>query len=260
MSVADGWPSTTTRGDRVAEHETAAGSEGLESDGLAPASRADAIASIDDTIVRRLVRIAVHVRGYAPYYVATLALFGFLAFGPRPDSRAGDDAALGRSAGSAAGGAVTNGGGAGRSGSTSPTRLSPRAAGTLLAGAAGLDGSGLASGEAGGVFGIAGDATTSAGPSLPDTPAAPDVESFDPGDVDYGTDLPDACTVALPSPAPSVSPSREVEGLQTTLEAAAGLEAPADLSPYVEDAASTAGCPDASELPVPIPAVPGLPV
>ena len=64
----------------MAEQERAAVSEGSEDAGLAPASRADAIASIDDTIVRRLVRLAVHVRGYAPYYVATLALFGFLAF------------------------------------------------------------------------------------------------------------------------------------------------------------------------------------
>ena len=64
MSVSDGCPSMTTRGDRVAEQETAAVSEGSESEGLAPASRADAIASIDDTIVRRLVRVAVHVRHF----------------------------------------------------------------------------------------------------------------------------------------------------------------------------------------------------
>lgn len=250
----------TTRGDRVADHETAAVSGGSESDGPAP-SRADAIASIDDTIVRRLVRVAVHVRGYAPYYAATLALFGFLAFGPRPESKGGDDAAFGSSATSAAGGgAGATGGSGGRSAVSSPTTLSPQAAGTLLAGAAGLDGSGLGLDGDGGTFGIAGDASAGAGTALPEAPAAPDFESFDPGDVDYGTELPDACTVALPSPAPSVSPSREVDGLQTTLEAAAGTEAPADLAPYAEDAASTAGCPDASELPVPLPALPGLPV
>lgn len=245
----------------MADHETAAVSEGSANDGPAPASRADAIASIDDTIVRRLVRVAVHVRGYAPYYAATLALFAFLAFGPRPASDGGDDAAFGSAATSAAnGGAGAAGGNGGRSAASSPATLSPQAAGTLLAGAAGLDGSGLGVDGDDGTFGIAGDASAGAGAALPEAPAAPDFESFDPGDVDYGTDLPDACTVALPSPAPSVSPSREVDGLQTTLEAAAGAEAPADLAPYAEDAASTAGCPDVSDLPIPLPALPGLPV
>jgi len=247
----------------VAEHETATVSNQM-GDGTAPAapaSRAEAIGAIEDTLVRRFVQLAVHVRGYAPYYVATLALFAFLAFGPRPDSDNGDDAAFGANEAAAAGaGAGSGGSGSDRGGGTAPA-LSPAAAGTLIAGAAGFDG--VTDGGDGAVegYGVMGDVVS--GTALPETPAAPDVPSFDAGDVDYGTDLPEACTVRLPSPAPAVSPSREVDGAQTTVEAVAGLEAPADLAPYVEDAASATGCPDVPVLPapaLPLPAVPGLPV
>ena len=248
----------------MAEQETTAVSHELESTRPVPASRADAVAAIDDTLVRRFVRVALHVRGYAPYYVATLALFGFLAFGPRPDGTSGDDSPFGTSAASATGGGTAAGGaGGGRAAGGSTTSLSPQAAGTLLAGAAGLDGlAATTDTSTDGTFSVAGDAAAPGAtlPEAPGAPGAPSVDDVDPNDVDYGRDLPDTCTVSLPSPAPSVSPSREVSGAQTTLEAAAGMEFPADAAPYAEDAASAAGCPDVESVPIPIPAVPGLPV
>ncbi|HVM08255.1 MAG TPA: hypothetical protein VM345_07335 [Acidimicrobiales bacterium] len=221
-----------------------------------PAQRAALIDSIDDPITRRLVRVAVHVKGYAPYYAATAALFGFLAFGPRPDGVRPDGSAFGANAGRA--GAVASApadGTRGAGGTTIPSSLSPNAANALLVGAASGSFASALGGD-GGELSLA-DGTVTSTPNLPEAPAPPEFPGFD--DVDYGSAIDAGCSVKPPSPAPEVTPSREVANAQQTAEAAVGAKAPADLAPYVEDAAAASGCPDVAGS-VPALPLPGLPV
>ena len=263
-----GAPALRRSGAGVADTETTAVSENAS--GIDPkASRAEVIGAIEDPIVRRLVRLSVHVRGYLPYYVATIALFAFLAFGPRPGAQPsttdfGADAAAAGVGGTRGAAPVRGGSAQGAATTPSPALADAIAAGPLTATA--FDG---AAADAAVNAALSGDTAAATLPEAPAAPAAPDAEvpEFDPGEFGGGdfedddtSDGPEACTVALPSPAPAVTPSREAEGLQTTAEAAAGTEFPADAAPYAEDAATTAGCPsvgaDAPNLPVPI----GLPV
>jgi hypothetical protein len=222
---------------------------------------------MEDPIVRRLVRLAVHVRGYLPYYLVTIALLAVVAFVPRPGG--GSDDLLGANnaataAGPAARGASTPAGGA-RAGAAGAGALAAAADASLLGGAAGASDLGAGAVDASAVGFLAGDAAATAVPEAPAAPAAPeapdasapDFSGFD--DV-TSADEPAYCTVSAPSPAPSVTPYREIDGAQGTVEAAARTELPASAAPYVEDAFATAGCPDTSGLPaVPAPPV-GLPV
>lgn len=225
------------------------------------------IAAIDDPLVRRVVGLSLHVRGYLPYYAVTVALFGFLAFGPRhsvevaPVASSGGVPAPGVSVGGATGdgGPATSGVAGSRAAGPAAVALDGTLSGSDLSSTAGA----LEVGDLGG--GSLTDQSGSAALPVPPAPAAPGLD--DPG-FGFGSDVPGdfetpepvaTCTVTLPSPAPSISPSREVGGLQQTAEAVAGVSAPVDGSGTAEEAASTIGCPSVGATPdVPVPV--GLPI
>ena len=223
-------------------------------------SSRELVSTIEDPIVRRMVRLSVHVRGYAPYYLVTVILLGVLAFGPRPvskpDELIGSNQRGAPGLGGAAGGTAAGRAAAAAGPSDSATAISVPADASLLSGGAIAADLGAGALDATALDGN----VTDLAPAVPEAPA-PDTGFSDvPTDFDHGSDVPEFCTMRLPSPAPAVTPHREVDGLQRTAEAAAGVQAPADPAPYVEDGIDTVGCPDTSAIPEPPPAPIGLPI
>jgi len=198
--------------------------------------------ALEDGFVRRFVAVCVHVRNYAPYYAVTVALVTALVLLPRADRA--DDAD--RAGATGATGAASRAGGtspappSSQATSSRPVRgIDPSAAGLFQAPAGGADGDARAGG------GTA--ATGSTGVTVPAAPAAPSgVTSApdvpDPG-LGYGSDD-TGCTLHPPSPAPAVTPAREVGGAQETAEAAAGVSAPVNGEGTVETVEDAAGCTD----------------
>ena len=193
----------------------------------------DPIAEIDDRIARGIARTIVHVRRFLPFYAGGIAFAVAMAVlpvvngggGGTPTAAVGPDGAAGAAAGSAG-------------------RLASAAAPGLVDEGV-LDDVADAAGGAGSTLG--GRTSPMAGPGLPDASEAPDIPDT--------PDAPDACQLALPSPAPSVSPERELSGAQQTAEAAAGQQLPADLGQTVSPVSQQALC-SAPEPPVEVPAVP----
>ena len=221
----------------------------------------DPIGEIEDPIARYLARTIVHVRKFLPFYVGGVAFALAMLVLPvvRDDGRTGDSATLAGSGGVA--GAVA------RSGSTAAAASGVRTAtGTGAAAAANLgDPSGFVSfvsdeggadlgGEvaagasAGGAAAVDGRRTAAPVNPPADVPEAP---------TDFGDEpeVPSACTLSPPSPAPSVTPSREIEGAQGTVESAARQSLPADLASTTAPVTDDAVC-QVPEAPVDVPSVP----
>jgi hypothetical protein len=182
----------------------------------------DPIGLIDDNIVRRLVRMAVHVRGYAPYYAATAAFGAMLLVVP---ALGGGDGGAGTFAAG-----VTDAGGAVAPAAPSAAPR-PTAAPTALASTVDDFFTPAVTTEA-----------TRTGPTY----------SFD--DFDYDSDdsssSPAAsepaekpCYIAPPGGAPvsPVSPERETKNAQDTLESAVGQEGPGEASEGVKSVVDATG-------------------
>lgn len=214
----------------------------------------DPIDAIDDTTLRRLVRTAVHVRRYLPFYVTGVFFAVTLAVVPAVgDGGSGtpaSTAAPGGGAGSAAGVPAI----------AAAAAPSGRATGARNAGVADapafLDASFDAAVDAG-----AGERLTATTPGAgaadsrrgADPVAAPDFDADD--DLPETPETPEACTVSPPSPAPQVDPGREVSGGQDTAEALAGASLPVDAADTAAPVTDEAAC-SVPEAPVEVPSVP----
>jgi hypothetical protein len=216
----------------------------------------DPIGEIEDPIARYLARTIVHVRRFFPFYVGGVAFLVAMLVLPAVGNGGGGDLASSSSSiagsGGAAGVASTGGRAAAASGGRSATGAGAAAAGSsdLLASFADddLGGEVAAGAPAGGTGAAAHDGRRSAGApvAVPETPDSDIPETPEP---------PSACAVAAPSPAPAVTPKREVSGAQDTVESAARASLPVDVaetsSPVTDDAVCSV-----PEAPVALPTVP----
>ena len=222
----------------------------------------DPIGEIEDPIARYLARTIVHVRKFFPFYVGGVAFALAMLVLPvvRDDGRTGDSATLAGSGGVA--GAVA------RSGSTAAAASGARTAtgaGAAAAAILGGDPSGYVSfvsdeggADLGGEVGraSAGGASTDTVRSGSTPPVTTPAEVPDtPTDFGDEPEVPSACTLSPPSPAPSVTPSREIEGAQGTVESAARQSLPADLASTTAPVSDDAVC-QVPEAPVDAPSVP----
>lgn len=185
----------------------------------------DPVSLIEDNIVRRLVRVAVHVRGYAPYYAATVAFGVMLLVVPALGGGDNDGDAV------AAG--VTRG--TDTSTTTQPTTTTPRSSAAPAE---------LAT-SAGDFFTppVSTEATRS---SDRPTYSFDDFDTSDDSDAPASSETDDAdkpCTVEPPDGAPvsPVSPEKEADNAQNTLEAATGQDAPAEADETVGDGLEATG-------------------
>lgn len=225
----------------MAEIETPTAEEAARTPGTGPVD--DPVGLIEDNIVRRLVRFAIHVRGYAPYYGATIAFGAMLllvpALGGSPES--GNFAA-----------GVTND--PAPRATAAPSTTAPRAsAPSALASSADDFFTPAVTTEA-----VRSGSTYSFDDS--------DYESSD----DTGSDAPAAtdekdkpCYVPPPDDVPvsPVSPERETKNAQDTLESAVGQEAPAEGGETVGTVVEATGqCEEAgSSAPLSTPETPTAP-
>jgi hypothetical protein len=202
----------------------------------------DPVAMIEDNIVRRLVRVAVHVRGYAPYYLATVAFGVMLLIVP----------GLG---GTSTPGAVASGVTRDPAGATTTT---PRASSAAVPSAPAE----LASADD-----FFPTVTTESVRSTTGSNYSFDDYDYDTGNggssgspASEGDDPEKPCYLAPPAGAPvsPVSPEREARNAQNTLENAAGQEGPAEASDTVKTGVEATGqCDGESTQSVPdVPAVP----
>ncbi len=192
--------------------------------GSAATGTDDPVSLIEDNIVRRLVRVAVHVRGYAPYYAATVA-FGVMLL-VVPALGGGDNG------GDAVAAGVTQG---------TDTSTTTRPTTTPRSSAAPAE---LAS-SAGDFFTppVSTEATRS---SDRPTYSFDDFDSSDDSDAPASSETDDTdkpCTVEPPDGAPvsPVSPEKEADNAQNTLEAATGQDAPAEADETVGDGLEATG-------------------
>lgn len=191
----------------------------------------DPVGLIEDTIVRRLVRVAVHVRGYAPYYAATVAFGVMLLVVPVIGGGGGDEAVASGVAESTSAPSTT---------STAPSGSSSRSAAPVE---------------------LAGSADDFFTPSVTTEATRSSTPSYDFDDFDYDTGADSSspaaseeesdkpCYVEPPDGAPisPVSPEREAGNAQNTLENATGQEAPAESGETVGTAVEESGaCDDGS--------------
>ena len=228
----------------------------------------DPIAALDDRFARGVARTVVHVRRFLTFYAGGLGFAIALAMAPvvhgggggtpasavGPGGAAGAAGSVGRAVAAPGGSSATPAGGAAAGRSTIGSAASSLAAAAGDAVETGLDG-----GAAGAVGGGSGAVGSGRGPALPAGPGVPET----PETPDFGDDevaAPELCMVEPPSPAPAVSPEREITSAQDTAEAAARTDAPVDIgataSPVLQQA--VCGVPDAQvETPaVPVPAAP----
>lgn len=215
----------------------------------------DPIDAIDDTTLRRLVRTAVHVRRYLPFYVTGLFLAVTLAVVPAVgDGGSGtpaSTAAPGGGAGSAAGvpaitAAAAPSGRATGSGNTGGAAAAPAFLDASFDGAVDAGDNELLAATTPG----AGAADSRRGD---DPVAAPGFDTDE--DLPETPETPEPCTVSLPSPAPQVDPGREVSGGQDTAEALAGASLPVDAAGTAAPVTEEAAC-SVPEAPVDVPSVP----
>ena len=218
----------------------------------------DPIAELDDRFTRIVARTAVHVRRFLTFYAGGLGFAVAMLMVPVVHGGGGGTPASVAGPGGAAGAAGTANRAVAAPGGTAAT---PAGAATALTSssssfaAAGdeLVDAGSVDGAAGAVGGSAGTIGEGKGASLPTAtiPPAPETPSF-------GEDEPSApelCQVQAPSPAPSVSPEREIESAQNTAESAARQELPADAGSTASPVLQQALC-STPEAPVDVPSVP----
>ena len=218
--------------------------------GPGPGGADDPVSLIDDDIVRRLVRVAVHVRGYAPYYAATFAFGVMLLVVPALGGGGSADAFAAGGSGSDPATPATPAATAPRS-STAPAELASSASDffdPLITTEATRSDSATYSFDE---FDYRG--------SESDSPASTESE---------GSDKP--CAVEPPEGAPvsPIVPEKEADNVQNTLEAVTGEEAPADAGDTVsqgveaigecDDDAGAQSIPDPADAPV-LPASTDLP-
>jgi hypothetical protein len=226
----------------------------------------DPIGEIDDRIARTLARTIVHVRRFLPFYGGGVAFAIAMLVLPVVGGGGGGSTASLAGSGRGVAGAATGSGNAAAaaSGARSATGSGAAAAGFLgsssdLASSY-VDEGGTGSGEgltadtpAGGAGAVDGrrNGTTAA---VPSAPPVPDTPSSDVGDEPAG------CSVAPPSPAPTVTPKHEVAGAQDTVEAAAHQSLPVDVastsSPVTDDAVCSVPASPVAVPSVPLPATP----
>jgi hypothetical protein len=226
----------------------------------------DPIAELDDRFTRGVAKTAVHVRRYLSFYAGGLGFAVAMLMVPvvhdggggTPASFAGSGGAAGaagsaRPAVAAPGGRSATPAGAATAGSSSLGSFASAgddepAGGGVVDGAAGAAGAG-----SGATVGDRRGAPLASPPAVPPTPETPD----------FGDDAPSApelCRLEPPSPAPVVSPEREISGAQDTVEAAAGQPLPADaaetVSPVVQQGLCSAPAAPVDAPSVPVPATP----
>jgi hypothetical protein len=230
----------------------------------------DPIGEIDDRSARTMARTIVHVRRFFPFYAGGIAFAVAMLVLPVVGGGGGTTASLAGSSTSAAG-AVNGSGTKAAAANGARTATGPlAAAANFLGGTSDLvssifddGGSGseevAADAPAGGVGAAVDGRRAGASPAPVGTPSGPDTPSTDFGD-DGSSDDSGSCSIAAPSPAPTVTPSHEISGAQDTVEAAARMELPADVASTTSPVTNDAICsvPDAPvEAPsVPLPATP----
>ena len=214
----------------------------------------DPIAELDDRFTRVVARTAVHVRRFLTFYAGGLGFALAMLMVPVVHGGGGGTPAAVAGPGGAAGAAGTANRAVAVPGGTAATAAGAAAApassdpfateGTALADAGLVDG---AAGAVGGSGGTVGGSKSAPGPTIPPTPETPDF-----GDE---PEAPELCQVEAPSPAPAVSPERELESAQNTVEAAARQELPADAGATASPVLQQAVC-STPEPPVEVPSVP----
>ncbi len=217
-------------------------------------ARIDGLDGIDDGLVRRLVAVSLHVRSYLPFYVlgtfmaVTLAVIPSVARnGPAPSSSSSSFA------NGATGGLATTAEASGGAGRIATDGLAAGVASLTSVADGGFapdlsitDDTAGASNVAAPPGGSLADQSGSTGPGV----GAP---SFDPSsDV---PETPEPCKITPPSPAPAVDPGREVDGAQSTAEAAARQQLPVRAADTAAPVTEAAAC-NVPEAPVAVPSVP----
>ena len=223
----------------------------------------DPIAELEDRFTRVVARTALHVRRFLTFYAGGLGFAVAMLMVPVVHSGGGGTPASVAGPGGAAGAARTANPAVAVPGGRSAT---PAGAATALTSSASTfasagdervdaDPADGAAGAVGGSAGTVGDrkAAPLPAPSIPPTPETPDF-----GDE---PEAPELCQVEPPSPAPAVSPERELESAQNTAESAARQEAPVDAASTASPVLQQAAC-STPEPPVDVPSVPlpGVPL
>ena len=218
----------------------------------------DPIAELDDRFTRVVARTAMHVRRFLTFYAGGLGFAVAMLMVPvvhgggggTPASVAGPGGAAGaigtaNPAVAVPGGRSATPAGAATASTSSSSSFAP--AGDELVDAGLVDGAaGAVGGNVGGTVGDRKGAPLPT-PTVPPTPETPDF-----GDDETVAEL---CQVEPPSPAPAVSPERELTSAQDTAEAAARQELPADAATTASPVLQQAVC-STPELPVEVPSVP----
>jgi hypothetical protein len=220
----------------------------------------DPIAELDDRFARGVAKTARHVKRFLTFYAGGLGFAVAMLMVPVVHGGGGGTPA------SVAG----PGGAAGAAGTANPAVAAPGGRTATPAGAAAATFSsgssfpagdeltgGLVDGAAGAVggsgTGTVGDRRGGALPTVPEAPSTPDFGDEEPS-------APELCKVEPPSPAPAVSPEREISGAQDTVEAAVRQPLPADLgttaSPVIQQATCSTPEPPVDAPSVPLPAAP----
>ena len=221
----------------------------------------DPIAELDDRFARGVAKTARHVKRFLTFYAGGLGFAVAMLMVPVVHGGGGGTPASVAGPGGAAGAAGTANQAVAAPGGRSATPAGAAAAlftsdcSFASAGDELTDGlvEGAAGAAGGSATGTVGDRRGGALPTVPEAPSTPDFGDDEP-------DTPDLCQVEPPSPAPPVSPEREISGAQGTVEAAARQELPVDLgttaSPVLQQVACSAPAPPVDAPAVPLPATP----
>jgi hypothetical protein len=214
----------------------------------------DPIAEITDPFTRAAARVAVHVRRFLTFYAGGLGFVVAMLMVPvvhgggggTPASVAGPGGVAGAAGASNPAVAAPGRKAATPAGAAAATSSSTSFAASELDDAALRDGGAAGAAVLGGTGAAIGDGTTSA---LPDSPFG------DTADIPATPDAPELCRLEPPSPAPAVSPERELSGLQDTVEAVAQQQLPVDSGATIAPVTQQALCATPA-LPVAPPSVP----
>ena len=219
----------------------------------------DPIAELDDRFTRIVARTAVHVRRFLTFYAGGLGFAVAMLMVPVVHGGGGGTPAS----------VVGPGGAAGAAGTANPavavpggTSVTPAGAATALTSSSssfaspgdGVVDAGLVDAAAGAVGGSAGTtvgdrkAAPLPTPTIPPAPETPDFGQDEPS-------APELCQLEAPSPAPAVSPERELDSGQNTVESAARQQLPADAAGSASPVLQQALC-STPEAPVDVPSVP----
>ena len=216
----------------------------------------DPIAELDDRFTRVVARTALHVRRFLTFYAGGLGFAVAMLMVPVVHGGGGGTPASVGGPGGAAGAAgspsraVAAPGGSAATPAGAATASFSTGGSSFASAADGVADAGLDDGAAGAVGGGSGAVGDRRGAPVPSTPTIPETPEF----ADEPS-APELCMVEPPSPAPAVSVEREISGAQSTVEAAARQEIPADVSATASPVIQQAVC-STPEPPVDVPAVP----